>query len=288
MDLTNFLPPDLLDLAHEAIEDPSLYSRLKLAEDERITLFSVAKMLEGGGKLIKTSAVICEGLIDVELNLGLEEYSQPYNGLGVILPGSLFGRTKDRIATSIWMPGRSVIITFFEERGRSNDGLTRTNTLILRPPAGMTIEEYLTGGAAEQNLGPREVARLHEITPIARVVINLCRFAVDRGIRLLPQGPRAEKQRRKGRTDERMARLAARDAQEIIIQDLDLIIRASAPSTGEKAGSGEWRQKMHRRRGHWKMQAYGPGQSQRKRIFVHSYMVHTEDNPDGEVQTILS
>jgi len=258
MDLTNYLPPDLLDLAYEATKDPSIISRLKLTVDERITLFSVANMLEGGAKLFKPSARICEALKDVELNLGADDYAQPYDGLGVILPVSLFGSTKDRIATSVWMPGRSVIITFFDERGRTNNGLMKTNILILNPPPGMSIEEYLTGGAAEENLEPKEVAELHEITPIARVVINLCLFAVERGVRSVPQEAQAMKRRRKAQADRRMARLAARDAQEIIIQDLDLILRASPNSKGEGDGSDGRRQGMHRRRGHWKMQTYGP------------------------------
>ena len=192
MNLTNYLPPDLLDLAHEAVEDASIFSRLHLDEAERITLFSVAMMLEGGAKLIRPSAAICEALKDVELNLGIEDFAQPYDGLGVILPGSLFGATKDRIATSVWRRGRSIVVTFFDERGRTEVELTKTNTLRINPPDGMSIEEFLTGGAAEENLDPIEVAKLSEITPIARIVINLCLFAVERGVRNLPPilGPR--------------------------------------------------------------------------------------------------
>lgn len=288
MDLTNYLPPDLLALAHEATGDPSVFARLHLAQHERITLYSVAMMLEGGAKLIKPSAAICEALKGVELNLVIEDYAQPYDGLGVVLPGSLFGATKDRIATSVWSRGRSVIVTFFDERGRTEVGLTKTNTLMISPPDGISMEEYLTGGAAAENLDPIEIAKLSEITPIARIVVNLCLFAVERGVRNLPLDPRAEKRRRRARTDLRMAQLAARDAQEVVIQDLDLILRASHSSGGEGGGSDGHRQRMHRRRGHWKMQAYGPGRSQRKRIFVQSYMVHPDDDPDGEVQSILS
>lgn len=36
------------------------------------------------------------------------------------------------------------------------------------------------------------------------------------------------------------------------------------------------------------MQPYWPGRTQRKRIFVYSYMIHADDSPDGEVQSILS
>ena len=85
-----------------------------------------------------------------------------------------------------------------------------------------------------------------------------------------------------------MARLAARDAQEVVIQDLDLILRATSRATDGIDGPGGRRQGMHRRRGHWKMQACGPGRTQRKRLFVHSYMVHADDGPDGEVHSILS
>lgn len=150
----------------------------------------------------------------------------------------------------------------------------------------MTIDEYITAAGAE-HLGPAEVARVSEAIPAVKLVLNLCLIGVERGVRVLPLDARAEKQRRRSRSDERMARLAARDAQEVVIQDLDLILRATSPATDGIDGPGGRRQRMHRRRGHWKMQAYGAGRTQRKRLFVRSSMVHPDDL-GGELQTILS
>lgn len=72
----------------------------------------------------------------------------------------------------------------------------------------------------------------------------------------------------------------------IEIQNLPLFRQAiDAETKVESDGDGR-RLPMHRRRGHWKMQAHGPGMSERKRIFVHSYMVHPENG--GEVESIIS
>lgn len=286
MDLTNYLPPDLIDLASAATPRAALLARPDLDRSERLTIASIAMVLNGGAKIFRPSTEICEVLKHVELRISAEDYAQPYAGLGVVLPGSLFGGSKDRFATSFWEPGHPFLLTFFGER-RPHDPVIEAVHLRINPPPGITIEEYIADDEFGEGNGPTETARIQECIPIARVVMNLCLFAVERGVRVQALDPRAEKRRRKARSDERMARLAARDAQEVIIQDLDLILRATSPS-GEGEGSGGWRQRMHRRRGHWKMQAYGPGRTLRKRIFVRSYMVHAEDNPDGEVQSILS
>lgn len=131
-------------------------------------------------------------------------------------------------------------------------------TLRIEPRAGMTIDEYITAAGAEHS-GPAEVARVSEAIPAVKLVLNLCLLGVERGVWELPLDARAGKRRRRARSDGRMARLAARDAHEVVIQDLDLILRATSPATDGIDGLGGHRQRMHQRRGHWKMQAYGPG-----------------------------
>jgi hypothetical protein len=288
MNLTAYLPIPLIEQASFLMENPGLISWSDIDPNVIWPLFSVAKMLEGGAKVIRPSTAICDVLKDVDLHIRIEDYAQPYDGVGVVLPGSLFGSSRDRIATSTWHPGSPIIVTVFDERPQHRDADFGWAIMSVGPVPDMTIEDYVAEWIATEKPSPTVLEGLAKDMPIIRVVINLCHLAVKRGVRVTPLDHRAQKRRRKARRDDRMARLAARDAQEVIIQDLDLILRASAPSGLGEAGSGGWRQRMHRRRGHWKMQAYGPGRSLRKRIFVQSYMVHADDNPDGEVESILS
>lgn len=190
----------------------------------------------------------------------------------MIVPGSLYGG-KDSLAVCAWQPGKGITMSC---QARSFHHWT------IGPRFKNILEDALIDPDEEEN--DDGVVFDH----IFRAVLNLNLFALEKGVRVLPLDPKAEKRRRKAHHDERMARLAARDAQEVIIQNLDLILRASSPSQGGGEASGLWRQGLHRRRGHWKMQACGPERSQRKRIHVQSYMVHADDNPDGEVQSILS
>lgn len=288
MDLLNYLPSSLLDMAVAVGQDRLLVTRLDLEPEAELLVCSVAAMLEGGAKLITPSAKDCEDLKDFKLNILAENYAQPYSGLGIILPASLTGGTKDCIGTIVWSPGDSIVVICFGERQGTDDGGTMAYHIVIPYSSAETIEEILENHTVLESRDLWEAGEQRQIISMIKVMLNLCLFAVDRGVRVMPLDGRAEKRRRKARHDERMARLAARDAQEIIIQDLDMTVRATSPSVGGGGESDGRRQGMHRRRGHWKMQAHGPGQTLRKRIFVQSYMVHLSDNQDGEVQSILS
>jgi len=288
LNLTEYMPADLIDIATALNRDPMTLGRLALAKEERTTLFCTAMMLEGGAKVMRPSARLCDVLKNVQLRIEANEYAQPYDGLGVILPGTLFDGSKDRIATSTWMPGCPIHIILFDEPRAGHDGVTNTTQLHINSPPGETIEGSLSESVFIEGEERPGAVEFQKVVSVARIVINLCLFAVERGVRILPLDARAEKRRRKSHHDGRMARLAARDAQEVVIQDLDLILRATSPATDGIDVLAGHRQRRHRRRGHWKMQAYGPGRTQRKRLFVNSYMVHADDGPDGEVQSILS
>lgn len=119
---------------------------------------------------------------------------------------------------SVWEPGRPFVVTCFGECPRGCDESLATITLRIEPRGGMTIDEHITAAGAEHS-GPAEVARASEAIPVVKIVLNLCLFGVERGVRDLQLDARAEKWRRRARSDGRMARLAARDVQEVVIRD---------------------------------------------------------------------
>ena len=84
---------------------------------------------------------------------------------------------------------------------------------------------------------------------IARVALNLGLLATEEGVQVLPLGSRAERRRRRSRGGGRMARLGARDAREVVIREVDLIVRTSR-ARDHAPGQGGWRQPVHIRRGH--------------------------------------
>ncbi len=296
MDLSHYVPGDIIEVARMILsnsklevappDDPNNYG-IKVVKDRSLRVvgedgelpacdwlyfYALVETLRGGAKVIQTTPEMMRILGHVELNMHLDDYAQPYPGVGVIVPGSLVGG-KDCLVVSAWRPGKGITMSC---------QATNFHHWTIGPNFKGILEDALV------SLDEEEVGDGLIFDRIFRAVLNLNLFALEKGLKTLPLTTQAEKRRRKARTDERMARLAARDAQVVVIQDLDLILRATSPSTVEGEAPGLWRQRMHRRRGHWKMQAFGPGRSQRRRIFVQSYMVHAADNPDGEVQSVLS
>lgn len=278
-------PEDTNDFRMLVRCDPGLERALSLLSGtppdapDLLTLHALSEVIRGGAKVIRPSVDLCRELAEVELNIHLRDYAQPFNGMGVILPGALFDEPKDRLAVCWWRPGFGIHV-----------GLYLGAVLLFRtigPHWPGTLEETLgvTGECSGFRLTDGGRTIIHRA---ARICINLGLFAMERRVLVRPLEPRAEKRRRRARCDERFAELAARDAQEVVIQDLDLRLFQTPSSQDGPAMTGGWRQAMHRRRGHWKMQPCGPGRSERRRIYVPSYLVNAGGDRPPEVTTVLS
>ena len=150
----------------------------------------------------------------------------------------------------------------------------------------VTIEETLEAG---HDLSGLEDENRRQARDLVRIVMNACLFAVERGTRpVQPSTKLAPHQRSRKRNQERRGIAGPRQAQLLEIQDLPFMppSATAAVQPGEDDRVEGRRQPMHRRRGHWKMQPYGPGRSKRKRIFVQGYLVSAEEG--GDLQTVLS
>ena len=278
-----FAPDDPGNLARMA--DATLDFRLNFLASSRRwpdsrdlqELKANAKFVRGGPKVIRPSPQACRLMAQVELNLTLDEYAQPYESTGVVIPKSVSGLEKDVLAISHWKPGLGIFVgTHIGQNVLYN---------IIGPHWQGTLEEHL--GIADRydvDMGieePRSLSRL-----FSRIAFNACLFAVERGVRLGQLDERERRCRSRADRDDRSAMLAARVAQEAIIQDLDLILQGGRGNHPSEPSGRHLR--LHRRRGHWKMQAYGPGSAGRKRIFVASYLVNAEGPDVPEITSIIS
>ncbi len=283
--ITVSAPQDPNDLRMLVRGDPALEMQLALLGGMPVeapdlhTLHAFSEIVRDGAKVIKPSVEVCRVLAQVELNLHLRDYAQPYHGKGVLLPGPLIGRPKDLFVSCWWRPGLGIHIGFYVD-----DALLYQT---IGPHWPGTLEEIL--GVRDDNDWNLQTAEGQVVAQqVARICLNLGLFGMERGVRVAPLDPRAERRRRRARVDPHMAKLAARDAQEVVIQDLDLILK-EAPSRPEHAPESRGRrQPMNRRRGHWKMQVCGPGRSERRRIYVSSYVVNADLDRPGDIATILS
>jgi hypothetical protein len=302
MNLLNYLPKEVIEFARYTIDhdpirvyapdNPSDMRRMVQASPDLrmkfffgsgrcadatdlLSLHALGETIRDGAKVIKPSAETCQMLAHVDLNIHMSDYAQPYEGMGVVIPNSVVGTSKDLLAACHWEPGLGIHVA------------TYIGDLMIYQAIGPhwphTIEEHFgVNDVFEENAvvdDPRKIGRV-----ISRIVLNLGLFGVERGVREVPLDPKAQRRRRRAKHEARFAELAARDAQEVVVQDLDLFLGTSSPSgSGSEAG---WHQGLHRRRGHWKMQPHGTARSERKRIYVHSYLVKAM--PGSEVHTTLN
>jgi hypothetical protein len=262
------VPRDKSDLGMKVDLSPWLKDHFRNAKyipdsDELMTLMAEAEMMKDGAKSIRPSVEICHAMASIELNISLADYAQPYFGLGVIIPRVLLEKNRDLLAVSWWKPGIGLYICM-------RDGSYLFHHLVGANWTG-TIEELIRGKTDDENnvMDDDEQARF---LVIGRICLNLALFAMTHHS-LAPLSPDAQRRRDRAPRDERFARLAERDIQEVIVQDLDLVLAETADDQ-DASPQGRSKQAPNRRRGHWKMQPCGPGLASRKRIYVASYLVN--------------
>lgn len=253
-------------------------------EDANYTLFALAQVIRCGSKLIRLARVTARSFLDIDLRLSLSEYGQPFEATGVIIPsGSIDGINVDLVAASFCRPDWGFCVSAVNV-GAGLGFLER----FLPMHQEVTIEETLEAG---HDLSGLEDENRRQARDLVRIVMNACLFAVERGTR--PVQPKTKfkppAQRRNRQRDRERRGIAEPSRFQLFeIQDMPFMPSPaiSGVQSGEDSRSQGGRQPMHRRRGHWKMQPYGPGRSKRRRIFVQGYMVN--DQGGGEVETILS
>jgi hypothetical protein len=278
-----YAPEDPTNLSRLADASPAFclaYYSANLRRPEMSDLHNfvaLGEFIRGGSKLILPSEPVCRVMAQVDLNLTLADYGQPYESTGVVIPKAVTGLPKDILAISHWKPGLGVFV-----------GTLIGDYLLYRTIGAHwagTLEDHLA--VIDHFEANSTIEHPHALaTLISRIVTNACLFALERGVRLRRFDSQERSCRRRAVHDKRAAKLAARIGQEAVIQDLDLILPETGPCrTGEPTGR---HLRLHRRRGHWKMQAFGSGRSERKRIFVASYLVNA-DGPDvAEITSVIS
>jgi hypothetical protein len=293
MNLLDYIEKEMIGLAEMVLQDTAVLKKLP-DKQSKVYVAMIADLIDGGTKVIRPSPKLCRLLKEVEIRLTVEEYAQPYDTVGVILPGEIFGGGPERFVMSHWKPGSPLMI-ITTGHTLDDEGYRMFDFFGFGPGTGQTIEEFLTEQDTKEGLNKRveghaDPTEYHrQLMDALRIVVNLNLFAMDRGIRSVPKPhqARAERRARKARKDPRMAMLQRREIDEVEVQDLHLILSAHAPAGPPVEGSGGWRMKLHRRRGHWRMQPCGKGRTQVKRIYIHSFMINEKDG-NVKVDTTLS
>lgn len=297
IDLSQYLPADLLDMSwifkdsitiHDNpgppaaikvdINLPKELTKFVNGAADYLALWALGRVLDGGSKIIRPSLELCRAMSEVDIHIHLSEYAQPYEGVAIVIPAGVFD-ARERLVISGFQ--RKAGLFFFSVDKSAKNSSLFYHSMPLSYPG--TIEETLA------IYRPTDVERTgleldgkeeQELARTVRIAVNLCLFACERGYTLTDQTRPA-----KAKTD-RIARLTARQTQEITIQDLDLIIKACRGPASYGSGTGTSK-RFHRRRGHWRSQACGPNWSLRKRIFVESMLINFDPETSRRLDTVL-
>jgi hypothetical protein len=260
---------------------------LKLSEGERslvgstslhTTIIMQGKILATGPKLFKVNRETCEALAQVEPNIAVNDYQQPYEAMIVELDQE-WVRSLGIPPNGLQMP-RYALLWHHKPLGMVVCSLVRdsscTGLTMIMVMGGRknTIEEMLYvdgaqfGGRSED--GDAEYAyKLH------RVALNYSLLAVHLGTKSTGWADpkwHAKHAKLKGERGE-LFRLG--DIELMDLAQKIQLVRRERINDGGQDGDGT-PHKPHWRRGHFRNQPCGPGRSQRKLVFIAPVFIHSE------------
>jgi hypothetical protein len=227
-------------------------------------------MLCDGPIIIRPKLNLCEALLDTEIRIPIEDFKMPFPVIGVELPGSITG-LEVPVLLVLWQfdPQRLFIWTYIAALSLTYHIILGKNMKTIEESLQIYPESYDEGEFRMMNLG-------------SRVACNLVMLAATRATRLSEISPRTIRHRRGN--DDRLRRLAGRECREIVFRDL--FIRERPDHKGEVIPSGYTQEAQHRR-GHWKMQPYGPQNSLRKHVWLNPYWTKRSDDKLPPDQTVV-
>lgn len=236
----------------------------KLKPNNLITTHVVRKLFEDGPKLMNLTSRQFEALEEMDLNIELKEYSQPYHTLAIPVPVD-YGKNRIIDVSNIaFNPPRYIIIT--QELGivlvtiaYSFDcvvGLTINNI------PGLTMEESLTETAIDETrLG---ITNMETVLRMTKAALN--------GILIFDAS-----HKRRVESGKRLRNGTQIPPTTYMEIDQTIALYDSEPiptSSGRVNEEGGWTVKPHWRRGHWRMQRHGTCLEQVKRIRIKPVLIH--------------
>jgi len=253
--------------------------------------YVMSRTLAEGPKVFAFSdALTCEALENFDLSVATADYLQPFPSVVIELPADYTRKRVVPFEAGSHAPdfmivrhepeADSVLVTIHLT---SHQVLTR----LLKLDPAWTLEEMWDKGRrawdTRDTLGmtPEEAALGHSLSKLA---LNVCLMATAYGVKCLGTANPSHYERLK-----RYAKLARKRGQDVekadmevqmmpvryaFAQEVTLYRREQATDHQEAGESGGWTVSPHWRRGHWRLQPFGPGRSERRRVAIPSVLVN--------------
>ena len=272
----NGVSAEIVQPCNELLACPELwnYSRIGPGSINLLHLSALSRLIANGPKVFRPKADVCEALRHVETRLTLSEYQQPFENLLIEFPKAFRRSLRREFGVSCC---KHILMTHRPEFPLLSVHTTYAShidehVLLVNPcNSDEEIERFIdvTGKPSDAQLA----AVLHRIG--INIALLLTRHSyVERP--LDPERQRKSKRllKSKSRTRRNRAKQYLNASAKLIEfeQDVTLYDRETrVPANTETTGT---RRTPFWRRGHWKRQRFGPGNSLTKWIFVRPTMIN--------------
>jgi hypothetical protein len=256
-----------------------------------IESYVVSRTLAEGPKVFAFDALICEALENFDLSVATADYLQPFPSVMIELPADYAAKRVVPFDAGSHAPD-FVIVRHEAEAGciliamhlTSHQVLTR----LLKLDPASTLEEMWA--KAERSWDAKDTLGMTSEetalgSKLCKLALNVCLMATAYGVRTLGPGNPAHYERlkryaklarKRGREQQEKADLEVRTTpvRYAFAQEVTLYRREAAPDHHAAGGASGGTVAPHWRRGHWRMQAYGPGKAERRRLAIPAVLVN--------------
>jgi hypothetical protein len=271
-------------------ENPEFYLQLELAGSLALTnMFMLNMVLSEGPKILKLNNTDFAALEQVDLNISVADYVQPFPTVVVHLPEKysesrttrdpLEGEFTDTLHQATHRP-LFVIVNWDKELDAIIAQVLLSSRDVYSTVFGGpgTIEENIAQYTGNEYLQPKSLVVLAEekeiYTAVMRAAMNACMLAHNNGLRKLPDSKHKRRLRHFMQTNPRQStRNELKACGEEYVFEQEITIKTTTVCESSYGHNGQ-EVRPHWRRGHWRTQRYGKGLSQSKTVLIEAVFVN--------------
>ncbi len=237
--------------------------------NDYMSALALSTWVGSGPKIFRPTEAQCEALEQIEVKLNMVDYAQPYPALLVDLPAERYGTFSSTVVYH-W-PERNAM-ALYSARAAADD---RADMMTVVPAYQPTIEDALQKYEEDcATMGPVAVLA-------TRVAVNACLALVNYGAQhaaLFPKELANDRHYAREQTPRgERARQRVALAPQLVTFNQEVTLHRQATRHGTASGGPTGRQMPPGfRRGHWRMQPYGPRYSLRRRQLIKPCLVRAD------------
>jgi len=243
---------------------------------EIIWFWNISKTLSNGPKVFIPTLDQCEAMSNVSLDIPISEYSQPYESIIYVYPEDFCKTLAERLGLKRFPKMTVCHRDPIHKSIHVGSVFTQSDLIqaILPDRVGFTIEDILMGRSGEIDTNETE---FDLAIMLQRIALNFSLMMTHFTVKDNPLYPETWNKHRmmaKQKDAKKRAKGISLSIGDIRLIEFEQNVKMYGTQGGDSIGGdlvGNVR--PHWRKGHWRMQAHGPSNGLRKRVFIKPIMV---------------